>query len=70
MTITSDYIDLNTVSSKKYLPLGRRQLASMCEQGVFKTAFKPGTGKKTSKWLILRAEVIAHRINGHANPQY
>ena len=42
----------------------------MCENGVFKTAFKPGTGSKTSKWLILRAEVIQHKINGTANPNY
>lgn len=70
MTASShDYIDLNT-ATKKYLPIGRRQLALMCEQGRFKTAFKPGSGGKTSKWLILRSEVIAHRINGHANPQF
>lgn len=66
----SDYIDLHTASSTKYLPIGKRQLARMCEQRLFKTAFKPGTGGKTSKWLISRAEVVQWRINGHANPQY
>ena len=70
MTTTSDYIDLHTASGKKYLPIGKRQLARMCEEGKFKTAFKPGTGGKTSKWLILRSEVLQHRINGHANPQF
>jgi len=65
---TSDYIDLNTACSKKYLSLSRRQVARMCEMGVFKTAFKPGVGSKTSKWLVLRAEVIQHKINGTANP--
>jgi hypothetical protein len=68
--MNGDYIDLNTASSKKYLPIGRRQLARMCEEGMFKTAFKPGTGGKTSKWLISRTEVISHRINGHPKPQY
>lgn len=65
----SDYIDLNIASSKKYLPIGKRQLARMCEQGVFKTAFKPGKGGKGSKWMVLRAEIIEHRINGHPNPE-
>jgi hypothetical protein len=63
--ITGEYIDLNTVITKKYLPLSRRQLSELCEQGIFETAFKPGTGGKTSKWVILRSEVIQHRINGH-----
>jgi hypothetical protein len=67
---TSDYIDLHTASHKKYLPIGVRQLARMCEEGMFKTAFKPGKGGKTSKWLVLRSEIIQHRINGHANPQF
>lgn len=70
MTTTSDYIDLHTASGKKYLPISRRQLAAMCESKVFKTAFKPGKGGKGSKWLILRAEVLQHRINGHANPSW
>ena len=66
---SADYIDLNT-AVKKYLPISRRQMALMCEQGRFKTAFKPGNGGKTSKWLVLRSEILQHRINGHANPQF
>ena len=66
--MNSEYIDLHIASSKKYLPIGRRQLARMCEQGMFKTAFKPGTGGKTSKWLVSRAEILQHRINNHPNP--
>jgi hypothetical protein len=68
MTSTSDYIDLNTACGKKYLPVSKRRLAQMCLEGKFKTAFQPGAGGKGSKWLILRAEVLQHRINGHANP--
>ena len=66
----TDYIDLHTASQKKYLPICRRQLTNMCEQGVFKTAFKPGKGGRGSKWLVSRTEILQHRINGHPNPQY
>jgi len=67
---TSDYIDLNTASGKKYLPISRRRLTVMCQEGIFKTAFKPGSGGRTSKWMVLRAEIIQHRINGHPKSQY
>lgn len=66
----TDYIDLHTVSQNKLLPLGRRQLTQMCEDGLFKTAFQPGKGGRGSKWLVSRSEVLQHRINGHPNPQY
>lgn len=66
----SDYIPLSVVSRKKYLPICTRQLARMCEMGIFKSAFKPGTGGKTSKWVVLKSEVIQHRINNHSCPQY
>ena len=69
MLAATDYIDLNT-AAKKYLPISRRHLATMCESGIFKTAFKPGCGGKTSKWLIARAEILQHRINNHATVQY
>jgi hypothetical protein len=65
---SSEYIDLNTASKKQYLNLGRRQIQNMCQQGLFKSAFKAGTQTKTSKWQILRSEVIAHRVNGHFHP--
>jgi hypothetical protein len=69
--INSEYIDISTAADKKkYLPLSRRQIARMCEQGVFKTAFKPGVGAANSKWVILRSEVLAHKYNNHSQPQY
>jgi hypothetical protein len=66
--INSEYIDTFTASKKQFLNLGKRQIARMCEQGIFKSAFKAGTQTKTSKWQILRSEVIAHKINGHSHP--
>jgi len=67
-TINSEYISINIVSKKKYLPLSPSRLTQMCNEGIFKTAFKPGSGGRGSKWLILKSEVLAHRFNGHANP--
>ena len=64
----SEYIDVNTASKKQYLGLSKRMVALMCQTGIFKSAFKGGTQTKTSKWKILRSEVIAHRINGHFHP--
>jgi hypothetical protein len=61
----SEYLELSVISRKKYLPLSRRQLCNLCQEGVFKTAFKPGKGTKTSKWLVLKAEVLQHRLNSH-----
>lgn len=63
----TDYIDTNTVC-KKYLPISNRQFARMCNEGVFKTAYKPGTGSKTSKWVVARSEVIQHKINSTVIP--
>jgi hypothetical protein len=63
---SSDYIEISVAIKKKYLPISKRQLARMCEAGIFKSAFKPGTGGKTSRWKILRSEILAHRLNGHA----
>jgi len=65
----SEYIDISVVIKKKYLPISSRQVARMCESGIFKSAFKPGTGGKTSKWKVLRSEIIQHRINAHAVAQ-
>lgn len=66
----SDYIPVSVIAShRKYLyPLGRRQVTRMCENGVFKTAYKPGHGRN-AKWVVLASEVIAHKINNHAQPQ-
>jgi hypothetical protein len=66
----SEYIPLSVVARKKYLPLTVQRLAQMCRDGIFKSAFQPGTGGKGSKWLVLRSEVIQRRINGHGCPQY
>ena len=63
-----DCIDLNTAC--KYLPLSRRQMAEMCSRGIFKTAFKPGIGGKTSKWMVHRAEIIQHKLNAHLTAEY
>ena len=65
-----DFIDLHTVSAERYLPLSKRALTVLCADRVFKTAFKPGKGGRGSKWLVSRAEIIQHRINGHPNPDY
>lgn len=66
--INSVYIDVHTASDpKKYLPLGRRQIVNLCEQGVFKSAFQPGKGGRGSKWMILRSEILAHKFNQHAH---
>ena len=67
--LASDYIDVSTASNaKKYLPLSKRQIARMCEMGYFKTAFKPGMGTRTSKWMILRSEILSHKFNNHSQP--
>lgn len=57
----SDFITLAIVG-QKYLPLSRPTLVRMCEDGIFKTAWKPGRGK-TSPWRVHRSEVIQHHIN-------
>ena len=62
----SEYVELSIARKKKYLPLSKRQLARMCETGIFKSAFKPGTGGRGSKWMVLKSELIAHRLNNHA----
>ena len=49
----------------KILIVSVRHVRRMCERGVFSTAFKPGYGQH-AHWRILRAEVQAHRFNGHA----
>lgn len=64
----SDYIDIHTASTRKYLNISVRQIARMCCDGLFKTAFKGGTQGKTSKWQIARAEILSHKCNGHAMP--
>jgi len=63
---SSEYIDVATASKKQFLNLSTRHVTRLCAEGFFKTAFKPGTQGRTSKWLILRTEVITHRMNGHS----
>jgi hypothetical protein len=64
----SEYIDINTAAKKQYLCLSKRMVAHLCQRGFFKSAFKGGTQSRSSKWKILRSEVLAHRINGHFHP--
>ena len=65
----SEYLSLSVIASnrKRFLPLSTRRLRQMCEAGVFKTAFKPGT--KRGMWYILRSEILAHKFNNH-QPRY
>ena len=58
---THDFISLRVVQ-KEFLPLSRATLVRMCQDKVFKTAFKPGRGE-SSPWRVHRSEVIAHVIN-------
>ena len=64
----SELITVSVACKKQYLGLSRREVARLCADGFFKTAFKGGTQGKTSKWQIARTEVLNHRLNGHANP--
>jgi hypothetical protein len=61
----SDYVDTHIVA--KQLGLCHRHIRRMCAMRVFKTAWKPGIGKH-AHWKILRAELIEHQINNHAQP--
>lgn len=65
----SDYVSVSVAARSRHLlyPLGMRQIQRMCSEGLFKTAWKPG-GKKLSEWKIMRAEILQHRANNHANP--
>lgn len=47
------------------LGLSHKHVERMCRNLVFKTAHKPGMGRK-AHWKILRAEVVAHKFDSHA----
>lgn len=51
------------------LGLGKRQVQTMMERGVFRTAHKPGLGKN-SHWVVSRSEVLMHLYKSHPNPDY
>jgi hypothetical protein len=57
----TEFIPLSVVQ-RNYLPLSRPTLIRMCNNRVFKTAFKPGGGK-TSGWFVHRSEVVQKHIN-------
>jgi len=62
----SEYIGVSIIAQKKYLNISKRAIQDMCNKGIFKSAYKPGTQGRTSAWKVLRSEIIQHRINGHA----
>lgn len=62
MTASGQYITTHIAAN--ILQLGERRVRAMCDLGVFATAHKPGFGAH-AHWLILRAEVSAHKFNGH-----
>jgi len=61
--ITNEYISVH-IASRLLGGLTPRRIEQMCRLGVFRTAHKPGYGTQ-AHWRILRAEVVAHRFNGH-----
>jgi hypothetical protein len=63
--MSGEYLDTHMVA--KQLGLCHRHVRRMCAMRVFVTAWKPGVGKY-AHWKILRAEIMAHKINKHAQP--
>lgn len=48
------------------LGLHRSRVAQMCRMGLFKTAIKPGIGKKKNlHWRVDRFEVMKRSYNSH-----
>lgn len=47
------------VAGRCILFLSQRRVEEMCQEGVFKTARRPGGGRRPH-WQISRAEVVAH----------
>jgi len=52
--------EISTAEAARLLGLSQRHIESQCNQGLFKTAHKPG-GLPKSKWKISRQEVLARR---------
>lgn len=52
--------EIGTTEAARLLGLSQRHIESQCNQGLFKTAYKPG-GLAKSKWRISRQEVLARR---------
>jgi len=52
--------EIGTVEAARLLGLSQRSIELQCEDGSFKSAFKPG-GKPGSKWRLARSEVLARR---------
>ena len=53
--------EIGTTEAARLLGLSQRTIELQCEDGSFKSAFKPG-GKPGSKWRLSRAEVMARRL--------
>jgi len=71
VNLTGDVSVAVAARSPKYLfPLHRSSISRMCSAGVFKTAHKKGNGGKTSPWFISGAEIIQHKLSGHATIRY
>lgn len=70
MGTTEDAPELVSASivarKKKYLhPLSQRRIQEMCQQGIFKTATKLGSGRN-SHWFISSHEVLQWKLSRSA----
>ena len=52
--------EIGTAEAARFLCLSQRTVELQCDQGMFKTAWKPGA-KPSSRWRISRSEVWARR---------
>ncbi len=52
------------IAARLLTGLTERRVRQMCEERVFMTAHKPGSGK-AAHWKVLRSEVLAHKANSH-----
>ncbi len=53
--------------------ISARSVERLCQRKIFKSAFKPSVGDKGArncKWMILRAEVVAHKFSRHCEILY
>ncbi len=59
----SDYITPR-IAARMLSGMSLRRVQQMCEERVFQTAHKPGSGVN-AHWKILRSDVLAHKANSH-----
>jgi hypothetical protein len=64
--MSADYISVHNAS--RHLNRSPSMVRRMCEAGVFASAHKPGMGQR-GWWLILKSEVLKHKLKRHPNPQ-